>query len=505
MIPKEISKIASHCRHCAMCKIDFLQTGLCSAGAQNHFVSYYPMGRMDIVHALAESQIPVTERLVDIAEACTLCGLCDKQCYFVTELRPMNVMEILKETVIAHVKAGKKIVRPESDLVLDRLREVVGERWATNDPAILTCYAHDTGIFTGVQTPNYVTMPLSREDVSSIIKICNKHQVSYVVRGNGSTEGLVYARDGLVIDMGRMKGIVLDKAKWFASVEPGVSAFELQKEAAKNGLRVNVAEPEALVCANLMTTGIISTFSASYGVGASNYVNAEFVSLDGESFHLNERGAPNLYACQTEQMPSPGICTRADVKVYAKMDDEDGILIPFSGFRDALVFARELGQRRIGIGVTVLNPEYMATFVAPTRVLGECIKRSFTEDLGIEYAVLVLGDRYALQTVRSMTDHVIDSQLMRTLVLGMPNMAGEEWRDLLSGLKGNRPTYEIMVKPEMQPLIETVLNPSPELFAQAVAPDLKEFFVKLYARPEITNLIWLNMFRIVSPRMGRRK
>ncbi len=53
MISEETSKVASQCRHYAMCKIDFLQTGLCPAGEENHFVSYYPQGRMDLVHALA--------------------------------------------------------------------------------------------------------------------------------------------------------------------------------------------------------------------------------------------------------------------------------------------------------------------------------------------------------------------------------------------------------------------------------------------------------------------
>ena len=506
MISEETSKIASQCRHYAMCKIDFLQTGLCPAGEENHFVSYYPQGRMDLVHVLAESRIPVTERLVDIAETCTLCGLCENQCYFVTELRPLKVMEALKETVDAHVRAGKEIISPESDALLDRLREVVGERWATNDPAILASYSHDPGVFTGIQTPKYIVMPARREEVCRIVKICNEVNLSYAVRGNGSSVmGFVFAREGLVMDMGRMKGITLDKANWYVSVEPGVSAFELQKEVAGHGLRVNVAEPAALVCANLMCSGIFSTFSASYGTAACNYVNAEFVGPDGEVFHLNQREAPNLFAFQKEEMPLPGICTRADVKVHATTDDEDGILVPFSGFDDALAFAGELGKRRIGLAVAVLGAEYMSTFMAPTRALGDRIKSAFREDLGIEYTVLVLGDHYALKAVRSMADIVIDSDLMRTFILGMPKMAEEEWRDLVLGLEGCRPPYETILKPEVQHLIETILKPSPELLARAVEPDLRDFFAALYSRPEMTDLIWLSMFRIISSRMGRRK
>lgn len=506
MISEEASRTASQCRHYAMCKIDFLQTGLCPAGAENHFVSYYPQGRMDIVHGLAESRIPVTEGLVDIAKTCTLCGICDKQCYFVTELRPMKAMKAFKKFVNDYIKADKEVMVPETDLLLDQFREVVGERWATNDPAILACYAHDPGIFTGIQTPKYVVMPFSREEVSSIIRICNQHEVPYCVRGNGSsTVGIVFVKDGLVMDMGRMKEITLDKSNWYASVAPGVSAFDLQKRVSESGLRVNVAEPEALVCANLICSGILSSFSTSYGIGASNFINAEFVGPDGRIFHLNQREAPNLFAFQGEQGPFGAICTRADIKIHVKTEDEDSILVPFSNFRGALAFAQELGMRRIGLAVTVLNPEYMATFMAPTTALADCMKRSLRDDLGIEYAVLVLGDQYALEAVQRMANVTIDSELMKTLVLGMPNMANEDWKDLLQGLEGGRPPFEIILQPEMQPLIEAVLNPSPELISQAVDSDLQDFFMDLYGRPEMTDMVWLNMFRIISPKMGRRK
>lgn len=33
----------------------------------------------------------------------------------------------------------------------------------------------------------------------------------------------------------------------------------------------------------------------------------------------------------------------------------------------------------------------------------------------------------------------------------------------------------------------------------------KDFFIDLYSRPEVTDMRWLNMFRILSPRMGRKK
>ena len=58
MFDKETLRTASACRHYAMCKIDYLGTGVCPAGEAGSFVSYYPEGRMDLYRALAEGAVP---------------------------------------------------------------------------------------------------------------------------------------------------------------------------------------------------------------------------------------------------------------------------------------------------------------------------------------------------------------------------------------------------------------------------------------------------------------
>jgi len=65
--------------------------------------------------------------------------------------------------------------------------------------------------------------------------------------------------------------------------------------------------------------------------------------------------------------------------------------------------------------------------------------------------------------------------------------------------------YELLCRPEMRPVVEAVLRPSPETIAASVDEDLRDVYKRLYARPEMTDLVWLNMFRIVSARMSRRK
>ncbi len=504
-ISEEARKTASLCRHYAMCKIDYLGTGLCPSGPEKHFVAYYPQGRMDIYDALAGELIPVTEGLLDIADTCTLCGICDRQCHFYTGMRPMTVMHALKDYVAAWRKEGGRAASIPEDEVVKELRKIVGREWATNDPAILVTYANDPFPLAGMRMPGYVVLPGSREDVESIIRLANDRGLPFAIRGNGgSVFGFVFT-EGIVFDMNRMRKMEIDTDNWSADVEPGVTSFELQREAYRRGLRVNAAEPAATVSGNIVCTGTFSTWSNVYGTAADNFIDMEFVDRWGRAFHLNDKSIVNHFAFERGVLPSPGVCTRAVVKLHPVTDDEEGVLVPFADFEEAVRFARNLSQRRIGLAVAVLGAHYIANFMSPSSELAARLKQSLPEVFGCNYMVFAIGDRYARDAIHAMAGAVIDSNLFRMLMLGLPRLLDPKWMDLIREYEGTMRPYELLCRPEMRPLLEAVLEPSPETIAGAVDEDLRSFYAGLYERPEMTDMVWLNMFRIVSSRMSREK
>jgi len=496
---------AAQCRHYAMCKIDYLATGLCPSGPEKHFVTYYPQGRMDLYRGLAEGRIPVTEALLDAADTCTLCGICDPQCHFVTGMQPTAVMRALKDYVEAYRREKGDVVRPAEDEALRKLREIVGPDWASNDPAVLWTYADDPFPLSGPQMPRYVVLPDSREEISAVVRLANELGLPYAIRGNGgSVFGFVFS-DGLVLDMNRMRKIEFDLANWCAAVEPGVTSFELQQEACRRGLRINAAEPAATVCGNIVCTGTFSTWSNVYGTAADNFVDMEFVGRDGRVFRLNDKQSPNHFAFAHQVLPSPGICTKAFVKLHPATDDEEGLLVPFAGFDEAVRFARELGQRRIGLALAVLGGHYVATFLSPDEELSGKLKAALPEALGVEAMVFAVADRYGRDAIRKMAPAVIDSSLLRLLMLGLPRLVEPRWLDLVREYEGRARPFELLCRPDMRPVVEAVLRPSPETISEAVPESLRPFYRELYARPEMTDMVWLNMHRIVSARMSRRK
>lgn len=502
----EALKTAKNCRHYAMCKIDFLGSGVCPSGLEKQYVSFYPEGRMDLYAGIAENSIPVTEKCVEIADSCNLCGRCDYQCYFVNEMRPTIVMKAFKETVAAYIKGGGKIAAPEDDVVLTELKAIVGDFWATNDIAVRIAYHHDLCPHVTFKMPAYVVMPNSRGEISAVIRVLNRFQVPYVVRGNGaSSHGLVFS-EGAVIDLGRMKTVEFDEKNWLVKVGPGVAAFDVQLEAQKRGYRVHTAEPAALVCANIMTSGLLSTFSTTYGVSADNFIDAEFIARDGSLFSLNDVKAPNLFSfdhalCEHEAV---AICVSASMKLHPVTDDEAGILVPFSTFESALDFVKDCAIRRIGVSIGMLGSDFISSFIAPTKKLADEAKDIFTQKMGISHMVLFIGDTYALRSVQDMGYPAIDQKLFSTLYQGLSSLSSADWLDLLNEIADDTPFSYLLVGAFTE-LAQTAIAPSPSLMAKDLDPELRPFFEKLYSRPEMTDLVYLNTFRIQSSRYCREK
>lgn len=508
----EPMKTATQCRHYAMCKIDFLETGLCPSGPEKHFVAYYPQGRMDIYAALKRKQIPLTKDLIDIADTCTLCGICDKQCHFATGMRPEKVMEALKSEVAALKEKNHPIQTMPQDDILDELKQIVGPANASNDPAILITYADDPFPLKDMQMPRYVILPASASEVAAVVKLAQREDIPTVVRGNGAS---VYGRvftDGFVIDTARMKDILIDPENWTATIGAGVTAFELQREVSRRSLkapgmdfRVNVAEPAATVCGNIICSGIFSTFSAVYGTFADNFIDMELVDDQGNIFLLSDPSSPNLYAYQHRAMPPPAICTRAIIPLHPVTDDEESLLVPFPNFEDALCFAQELNLRRIGLSIAVLGPHYIATFLSPTLELANRLKENLGEVFGIEYVVLTIADSYGRDAVKKMAPSVIEGPLLRKLMLGLPRFLEKDWMDLVRSYEGDKQPYEILSDPAASFLIDAALQPSPKTASETIEEDLRPFYESLYAKPQYTDPIWLTTHRIVSCRMGRHK
>src|SRR5579871_546923 len=120
------------------------------------------------------------------------------------------------------------IINPEMEFnkitgdLLSAIRSVVGSEAVVTDHAGLEKYSHDeTEDLT--YYPEVVVRPSSPEEISALLKLCNKHYIPVTARGAGTglSGGALPVKGGLVIAMERFNHILdIDELNLQATVEP---------------------------------------------------------------------------------------------------------------------------------------------------------------------------------------------------------------------------------------------------------------------------------------------
>jgi len=508
-------KIAEKGTHCGMCRIDFLGTGLCPSGKKHGFLAYWPQGRMELVKHLNEGRIKPTAKLLEIANSCTLCGICDKQCNFATQLRPEKVARALKDYVDSLDTKDLQVV-PKDD-ILRGLCDIVGEQWATNDPMIIASYVRSI-IPPDAELNYYIVMPENTEQVSQIIKYANKKNIPFLPRSGGTALSVATPTilsnatsldHGIVIDLLRLNKLEIHPESSTAVVGAGVTSFELQNAAYKQKLRANVAEAGAHVCANIATTGVVTTWGNTYGCFADNFIDLELVDNDGTIKHHRDMEISNPYTTEqgfTNISLSPSyIITETTVKLYPVFDDEEAVFVPFDNLEDALDMILTLGKRGVGLSLAVLSYKYLAEFICPTPQIAKDFEDICKNYLKLRYVVDVICNKDDKKIVEEMADYTIDQSMLKNLILGSPKLASLKKSEFMKILSEEDDPLKAVFAGPMKTHFEKGLDASAEQLAKVYDADLQDFFRKVYSRPEMSDVVWLHAFRILPSRLMRQR
>ncbi len=121
---------------------------------------------------------------------------------------------------------------------IEQFTSIVGGENIYSDKAHLIAYSYDA-----TRTkfePDAVVFPRNEEDVSAILKYCNKHRIVIVPRGAGSgfTGGALPSSGGIVLGFEKHMNKILeiDMKNMVAIVQPGVVNMDLQRAVEEVGL-----------------------------------------------------------------------------------------------------------------------------------------------------------------------------------------------------------------------------------------------------------------------------
>lgn len=92
-----------HCAKCALCTQAWgVFLPICPVGEKFGFEAYFAHGRMEVARGLLEGVLNAgnSPRLGQVIFSCVGCGGCEIQCYPITGIRPLKVIEALKSEAI---------------------------------------------------------------------------------------------------------------------------------------------------------------------------------------------------------------------------------------------------------------------------------------------------------------------------------------------------------------------------------------------------------------------
>src|SRR5579864_7730168 len=176
----------------------------------------------------------------------------------------------------------------ETDLVAE-LRLLMPDAqvlWRDYD---LMLYEYDGSI--DKHRPLAVVFPLSTQEVSDVVRACNRLNVPFTARGAGTglSGGAIPARGGVLISLARMNRILeIDVDNMRAIVEPGVVNLRLGQATTVHGLTYVPDPSSQKACTIGGNVGENSggPHTLRYGVTTNHTLGLEVVLPDGEVVQL---------------------------------------------------------------------------------------------------------------------------------------------------------------------------------------------------------------------------
>jgi glycolate oxidase len=220
------------------------------------------------------------------------------------------------------------------------LQKIVGEEYITREPVILDTYNQVWGnafFFDEKHSvrPAAVLLPANTAEISEVVKVCNKYGILFKPFSSGFEYlalSLANTR-GILLDLKRMNRILeIDAKNMRAVVEPYVSVYRLQMEAAKHGLytgRIGVGYSAGVIATECCHHGCQHTMVFTSGYGR-NTLGVEWVLPTGEILNMGsgESGGDRFSADgpgfslrgilrgRTGANGGHGVVTKASVKLY---------------------------------------------------------------------------------------------------------------------------------------------------------------------------------------------
>ncbi|MDF2683365.1 MAG: 2-hydroxy-acid oxidase, partial [Brevibacillus sp.] len=173
------------------------------------------------------------------------------------------------------------------ETLLEDLKKITADDRATTNETMLHQHSKDESHHAPV-LPDVVVFPITKEEVSEILKYANERSIPVVPFGVGSSlEGhCIPLQGGISIDFQQMNQIIEVRPEDFlVRVQPGVTRTQLNAALKKHGLFFPVDPGADATIGGMTATNASGTTSVRYGIMRSQVRDLEVVMADGSIIH----------------------------------------------------------------------------------------------------------------------------------------------------------------------------------------------------------------------------
>ena len=274
---------------------------------------------------------------------------------------------------------------------IEAFEDIVGRENIYSDKAHLIAYSYDA-----TRTryePDAVLFPRHEQDVSDILKYCNKHQIVITPRGAGSgfTGGALPSNGGIILGMEKHMNKILeiDFQNMVAVVQPGVINMDLQRAVEEVGLFYppDPASEEYCSIGGNVSENAGGMRAAKYGITKDYVMALRAVRPNGDIIRAGKRtikdvAGYNIAGILIASEGTLGIITEITLKLIPKPKFNKAYMGIFPSVENAMnaVF------KSLAAGANPVAMEFLDSLVV------EALKEKLGVELPASAGALLIGD-----------------------------------------------------------------------------------------------------------------
>ncbi len=133
-------------------------------------------------------------------------------------------------------------------------------------------------------------------DIAPVLGVARASGVALAIRGGGhNVAGKGSVEDGIVLDMGALRGVTVDAVEQLVRVEAGATLRDVDAATEPHGLAVPLGVVSGTGIAGLTLGGGVGWLTRAYGLAIDNLVAADVVLPSGELVRADAGTNPDLF------------------------------------------------------------------------------------------------------------------------------------------------------------------------------------------------------------------